>query len=225
MKPEDWDQGGRKGLRRGLSGKKKGEEVRGNPQEPELRASSHCSEQLRREGAWQGGWMRSGNSTWPCYEAYKWVGCDINSWQTSGHRHKNLCITLNHTPSQGLNEEQCGCKSYVFKLLTTERPPTLLIHYVYQLMSVCIPVCVVWLTTPKAIKWSFLDMQRTNVRSKRTRTSEDDIERERATGGWELSKSEKRRMDQTDRLKCNGNREIGITGDYRVIGFIRIVVH
>lgn len=55
MKPEDRDQGGRKGLRRGLSGKKKEEEGRGNPQEPELRASSHCSEQLRREGAVAGG--------------------------------------------------------------------------------------------------------------------------------------------------------------------------
>lgn len=52
MKQEEQDQGGRKGLRAGLSGKKEGmEEGRSNPLESELRASSHCSEQLSGEGA------------------------------------------------------------------------------------------------------------------------------------------------------------------------------
>lgn len=52
MKQEEQDQGGRKGLRAGLSGKKEGmEEGRSNPLKSELRASSHCSEQLSGEGA------------------------------------------------------------------------------------------------------------------------------------------------------------------------------
>lgn len=69
MKQEEQDQGGRKGLRAGLSGKKEGmEEGRSNPPESELRASSHCSEQLSGEGA--AAWVGENGkgkqySTWP----------------------------------------------------------------------------------------------------------------------------------------------------------------
>lgn len=67
MKQEEQDQGGRKGLKGVLSGKKEGrEEGTSNPQEPELRASSHCREQLRGEEeavANRGRWGQY--STWP----------------------------------------------------------------------------------------------------------------------------------------------------------------
>lgn len=48
----------------------------------------------------------------------KWVGCDINSLQTFGHPHKNLCIAFNHTISQGLNGDlpHCVCSCSKFTL-------------------------------------------------------------------------------------------------------------
>lgn len=53
MKQEKQDQGGRKGLRGGLGWRKekktRRETWRSNPQEPEVRASSQCKEQLRGE--------------------------------------------------------------------------------------------------------------------------------------------------------------------------------
>lgn len=47
---------------------------RSNPQEPEVRASSHCSEQLRGEGG-----MDEDRIQYSMWLDKKWVGCDISS--------------------------------------------------------------------------------------------------------------------------------------------------
>lgn len=93
VRPEEQDQGGRKRLRGGISGKKEARDgERGNPEEPDLSVTSNGREQLRGRGGGRGG---AANST--VHAVVKWVGCGR---QTSGHPHyKNLFIALNHTPS------------------------------------------------------------------------------------------------------------------------------
>lgn len=78
-RPEEQDQGGRKRLRRGLSGKKEGRDGgRGNPEEPDLSVTSNGREQLRGRGGGGGG----ANSR--VQAVGRWVGCGR---QTPGHPH------------------------------------------------------------------------------------------------------------------------------------------
>lgn len=78
VRPEEQDQGGRKRLRGGISGKKEGRDGgRGNPEEPDLSVTSNGREQLRGRGGGGGA-----NST--VQADGKWVGCGR---QTPGHPH------------------------------------------------------------------------------------------------------------------------------------------
>lgn len=135
MKQEERDQGGRKGLKGGLSRKKEGrEEGRSNPQEPELRASSHCSEQLRGEGAMtgEGGWMGRENSTVHGLDMKP-----LSGWAGTSTACKPLVIPIKISSSLSITHQakvlmktNVAASRYVFKLLTRDLP-----HYVCTCIS------------------------------------------------------------------------------------------
>lgn len=114
---------GRKaGLRAELSGKKeRKEERRGNPLELELRASLHCSEQLR--GGGDGGTGGVGDVC--AVRSLEWVGC--NSLRTSDHQRKNVSIThrvevlLRNSVAGSAGIPKCARKQSSKLLLSTRR--------------------------------------------------------------------------------------------------------
>lgn len=111
VRQEQQDQGGRKRLRRGLSGKKE-EETKGEVI-PRSRISMsdptavNSWEEEEEEEQW------GENSI--VHGVGKWVGCETNSLQTPGHPiKKNLFIALNHMQSWGLNQDTSLETSHTF---------------------------------------------------------------------------------------------------------------